>query len=137
MKLLICGSRDYIPFNKDESIPYRIRVKEQDRQTRLAVVKAVNKFMETYQSEPTVIISGGARGVDTAAMHYALDNSIKFKAMYADWDFYGKSAGMIRNNQMLDECQYVLALWDGKSNGTKHTIENAKKRNIPCMVITK
>ncbi len=54
----------------------------------------------------------------------------------ADWSGKGKAAGIIRNRQMLDEKpDLVLAFWDGRSTGTKHTIDEAKRRGIPVEVI--
>ena len=49
----------------------------------------------------------------------------------ADWERYGRSAGFKRNQQMVDtllagDC--VVALWDGQSRGTMHTVTMAKRR---------
>jgi len=36
---------------------------------------------------------------------------------------------------MVDECNQVLALWDGKSRGTKHAIDCAKRQGKPIKVV--
>lgn len=83
-----------------------------------------------------VVVHGGAMGADTVAANYALRSGIPTEVFYADWDKYGKRAGILRNNEMLDtRPDLVLAFWDGKSRGTKHTIDEARRRGIPCEVI--
>jgi len=52
-----------------------------------------------------------------------------------DWDKYRKSAGFIRNQQIIDACTFVLAFWDGKSKGTKDTIDKARKAKKPTFII--
>ena len=64
------------------------------------------------------IICGGARGADTLGEKYAKENNISIKYFLADWDKYGKGAGCIRNHQMGDYADYLIAFWDKKSKGT-------------------
>ena len=52
---------------------------------------------------------------------------IKIKYFPADWNTYGKSAGFVRNIEMAENATALIAFWDGKSSGTKHMIETAKK----------
>lgn len=48
-----------------------------------------------------------------------------------------RSAGFRRNIEMLESgIGAVLAFWDGISQGTKHTIDQAKKRKIPVKIVT-
>ena len=58
----------------------------------------------------------------------------------AYWDEYGKSAGPIRNRQMLNYAlgaeAIVVAFWDGKSRGTANMINIAKRSNAEVHVIT-
>jgi hypothetical protein len=84
----------------------------------------------------SMIISGGARGADALAELYAKDMGIEFKVIPAEWDKYGKSAGFIRNQEIIKECDECVAFWDGQSRGTAHDIELCKKYNKPCNVVT-
>lgn len=102
MKVLICGSRNIT----DPAL----------------VSQAVSQSGIT----PTQIISGGARGVDRLAGEYAVSQGIGFTEYPADWDKYGKRAGFIRNYAMVGAADAVIALWDGTSPGTKHSIEFAR-----------
>lgn len=80
------------------------------------------------------VISGGANGVDTLAEHWAKRNKIEFIAYLAQWNKFGKKAGIIRNHEMVEFCDYVFAFWNGKSKGTLDTILYAKKLNVPVFV---
>lgn len=78
--------------------------------------------------EIDVIISGGAEGVDSMAEHYAEVNGIPTEIYLAEWDKYGKGAGFIRNKIIWDNSDIGLAIWDGKSKGTAHSFDIAKKQ---------
>lgn len=80
------------------------------------------------------IVSGGANGIDTLAEHWAKRNKIEFIAYLAQWNKFGKKAGIIRNHEMVEFCDYVFAFWNGKSKGTLDTILYAKKLNVPVFV---
>ena len=82
----------------------------------------------------TVIVSGGALGADAMAERYAREAGLPLEVYQADWKTYGKAAGPIRNQQIVDACDIVVAFWDGKSRGTKNTIELARKAGKPCHV---
>jgi hypothetical protein len=71
---------------------------------------------------PTEIVSGGASGVDTLGEIWALRHNIPIKHFPARWKEYGRSAGMIRNEQMGRYADALVAAWDGKSRGTRHMI---------------
>lgn len=77
----------------------------------------------------TVVISGGARGVDRAAEDAALLRGLEVKSFKPDWKRYGKAAGFIRNKTIVDSADLVVAFWDGKSRGTRNSIERAKSTN--------
>jgi len=76
---------------------------------------------------PTEIVSGCANGPDSAGERYAAERGLKLSRFPADWDAHGKAAGIIRNRQMGDYADALLAFWDGKSRGTKHMIDYMKR----------
>jgi hypothetical protein len=82
------------------------------------------------------IISGGARGADTLAEQFAKKENLPLKVFPAEWDKYGKSAGFRRNQQIVDNCDILIAFWDGESRGTKHSIDLATKQNKPVYIYT-
>lgn len=92
------------------------------------------------------LVSGGAKGVDSIAekiidnwknLHVKTyggkeeDFKINKKIFLPDWNKYGKRAGFLRNQLIIDEADKVIAFWDGKSKGTKHSIDLAIKANKP------
>ena len=84
--------------------------------------------------ETTEIISGGAKGVDTIAKEYALENGLKLTEFFPEYERYGKGAPLKRNITIIENADIVLAFWDGKSRGTKFVIDNCHRRNIPVRV---
>lgn len=76
----------------------------------------------------TEIVSGMAIGVDTLGEQWAEENGIAIKHFPADWKNNGKAAGAIRNIQMANYADILVAIWDGKSRGTKHMIDEMLKR---------
>lgn len=92
-----------------------------------------DKFFQ--DKRPTAIISGMARGADSLGTRYAREHGIPVLEFPADWEGLGRRAGMVRNLQMLDAADAVVAFWDGASRGTRHTIQEAKKRGLPLRVV--
>ena len=86
----------------------------------------------------TVIVEGGAKGVDTLAREYAEKNGMTYVEMEADWKKYGRAAGPKRNEAMtkyiFDMKGTALFFWDGKSKGTKNCILNATSLDIPVSI---
>lgn len=93
------------------------------------------QVMESLSDKIEEIISGGADGADTLAGRYANENKIPLTIFQPNWDKYKKSAGIIRNKQIVDRAQKVIAFWDGKSPGTKYTIEYAKSQKKDVQII--
>ena len=70
-----------------------------------------------------VLVSGGAAGADDLAHRWALENDHKFVIFYADWKSYGRSAGFIRNQKIVNYADQIIAFHDGVSKGTLHTVK--------------
>jgi hypothetical protein len=79
----------------------------------------------------TEVVSGTARGVDRLGEIYAAKMNLPLTMFKPDWDKYNKSAGHIRNKQMAEYADGLIAIWDGISPGTKNMIENMKKVGKP------
>lgn len=74
-----------------------------------------------------MIISGGANGADTLAVDLADELGLDVKVFNPNWDKYGKAAGVIRNELIVNECNFLIAFWDGESHGTKHSVDMARR----------
>lgn len=99
---------------------------------KLAVVGSRKWMMPIIVSKvldeiyPAEIVSGGAEGVDSFAEAWALIHLVPVKVFKPDWSL-GKKAGALRNKKIVDYCDELVAFWDGKSKGTKISIDMASK----------
>lgn len=82
-----------------------------------------------------IIVSGGCNGVDKLAEIYSKENNISMKIFNADWKTYGKRAGPIRNKQIVDAVNHLIALPSKNSKGTYITIKMADEKKIPITEI--
>lgn len=104
MKLAVVGSRDYPNLSQ------------------------VRRYVMA-QPPGTVIVSGGARGVDREAEIAAYLMGFGVVILPANWKKHGNRAGFVRNFDIVREADAVVAFWDGRSNGTAHTITVARAEN--------
>jgi len=111
MNLAIIGSRDFNNYN------------------------LLKETLEKYKLKITQVVSGGCRGADILGEKWAKENKIKTNIFLADWDKFGKRAGFIRNEDIIKNCDYCIAFWDGVSKGTKHSISLCEKYNKPYKII--
>jgi predicted Rossmann fold nucleotide-binding protein DprA/Smf involved in DNA uptake len=81
------------------------------------------------------IISGGAIGADTLARKYAETQGIPLTEHKPDYKTWGKKAPLERNKMIVQECDQVIAFWDGKSRGTAHAIRTAERMGKPVQVV--
>lgn len=92
------------------------------------------------QYEPgMIVVHGGARGADTIACEWvkkmqSLGYQVTTEVHQADWYEYGKAAGPIRNEVMVDAgADVCLAFPLGESRGTRHCMSAAEKAGIPVI----
>jgi hypothetical protein len=82
----------------------------------------------------TEVVSGGAKGVDFLAEQWAEENDIPVSVFNADWGQYGRGAGPVRNAEMTDYAEALIAVWDGESKGTRDVIAKAEKKGLQVFV---
>ena len=76
------------------------------------------------------IVSGTAKGADSLGERYANEKGYSVKTFPADWGAFGKRAGYLRNEQMANYANALIAFWDGESRGTKHMIDIATEKGL-------
>lgn len=81
------------------------------------------------------IVHGGARGVDSLADSIARDWDVEVTLFEPEWDEYGKAAGPLRNSEMAQYGDALVAVWDGESTGTKSMIQKAMAFGLDVLVI--
>ena len=88
-----------------------------------------------YISDCDEVVSGGAKGVDTCAAEYAKSNGLKLTVFLPQYERYGRSAPILRNKEIVNYADKVVAFWDGSSKGTLSVIKYAETVGKPCKVI--
>lgn len=88
------------------------------------------EFSEIVKSfNPSEIVSGGAKGIDTYAENYARFNNIPFTKFAPEYDKYGSLAPIIRNTSIVQYSDKVIAFPSKESRGTRDSIRKAEKYN--------
>lgn len=82
----------------------------------------------------TMVLSGTAKGVDRLGEQWAAENFILVEKHPAHWNLYGNAAGPIRNTEMAEAAEALVAVWDGRSRGTQHMIAVARKKGLKVYV---
>jgi Ni,Fe-hydrogenase maturation factor len=90
-----------------------------------------------YLTEKTnvEVVSGGAKGADILGERYAKERNLPLKIFLADWVTLGKRAGFVRNKEMAEYADALIAFWDKTSKGTKHMIDIAKEKGLSVKVV--
>ena len=83
----------------------------------------------------TEIISGGAKGADTFSEEYAIRKNISHTTIKPNWYKYPKTAGFVRNKEIIRGCDVVIAFWDGISGGTLDSLKHAQKLKKKIIIV--
>ena len=114
MTVLVCGGRDYDNW--------------------LQMELTLDSF-DTEERPITLLINGAARGADKMSSNWALRNGTTHREYPADWTKYGKAAGAIRNQQMLDSEDIDLVVAFPGGRGTADMVRRARKKGIEVVVV--
>lgn len=112
MKIAIIGSREPGNINFAKELEKRINIQSGD-----------------------TIISGGAKGIDSLAAEYATAHGLALVEIRPDYAKNGRGATFIRNREIVDNADMVVAFWNGTSKGTKYTIDYANKKGVTTLII--
>jgi hypothetical protein len=110
MKVIIAGGRDFTSFN------------------------IVQDAIKASGFEITEVVSGKAKGVDTLGEIYALGANIPVVGFPADWNKNGRAAGPMRNKEMAEYADALIAVWDGVSKGTANMIMQARRNRLEVFI---
>lgn len=78
----------------------------------------------------TEVVCGGARGADSLGFDWAMVKELPATMFHPDWDKFGKRAGFIRNREMAEYAEALVAFWDGWSPGTRNMIDTAHQLRL-------
>lgn len=109
MKVIIAGNRSITDYN--------------------VVKKAIED--SGWKDEISLVISGGARGVDTLGEIWATEEGVAWERHLPEYTmYYGKSAPIARNRKMAERADALILVWDGKSRGSKNMLEDAQELGL-------
>ena len=110
MRVLVCGGRTYSELR-------------------------VTQWLTAFDREVSCVIEGGAAGADLGACIWADQNKKELETYPADWGKYGKRAGFIRNQQMLDEGKPDLVIAFPGGKGTAMMVKLARKAGVEVIEV--
>lgn len=84
-----------------------------------------------FADKITEVFTGMASGPDIFGFRWATERKLPVRRFLPEWDKLGKQAGFIRNAEMCTYADAIIAVWDGRSNGTKHIIKYSKQMDPP------
>lgn len=117
MTLLVCGGREWV-----------------DRDLIRSVLTAAVRGWGVVR-----VVHGDCRGADRIAGEVAGELGLPVRRIPADWKRYGKRAGPIRNQLMLDECSPDAVIGFhadlANSSGTKDMVRRAENKGLPTFII--
>lgn len=116
MKLIVAGGRDFV--------------------NTQVMITVLMDLVEKGKIDPNPeLVCGMARGADMLAYSLWANHNMKIHTFPADWKTHSRSAGYIRNTEMGNFADVLVAFWDGKYRGTKHMIEYMQKLGKPVHII--
>lgn len=123
MRVIIAGSRDFEP-----------------AEAMALVADAANEVIRNGwiagESRPiTRVVCGMCRGIDLAGKKWAESMGIPVDEFPANWNKHGKAAGPIRNLEMAENADALIAISRGNSRGTANMIEIAYDLGLLVMQV--
>jgi hypothetical protein len=113
-KVIIAGGRDFQDYN---------------------LLKEKCDSILSSVKDDIMIVSGCATGADSLGEKYAAENDYIVAYFQPNWNLYGRGAGMVRNREMAEYGDALIAFHDGQSKGTANMIKIAKEKGLKVRVI--
>ncbi len=111
MKLIIAGSRTFTDY------------------------QLLSHVLSSHKHLVSEVLHGGARGADHLGFRWAMRHHVRSRCFAADWERFGKAAGVRRNHQMAQAGDVLVAFHINNSPGTAHMIACMRALGKPVVVI--
>lgn len=95
----------------------------------------LEKMLSEIPKEATAIVSGGAFGVDSMARDASKILGLPLIEFFPNYPLFGRKAPLVRNSQIVNEADMVIAFWDYKSNGTRDALIKALKKEKKIKIV--
>ena len=116
MKLIVTGGRDYNNYELVDKVLTQV-------------------YNEMFPNQIVAVVQGNAKGADALGKRWALANNIPCEEFDADWQRYGKAAGVMRNQEMLDESQPCVVVAFPGGRGTFDMMRRTKQAGVELSVV--
>jgi hypothetical protein len=120
MKIIVAGGRDFNNYDMLQSEVLWFLIEE---------------GFSVDSLDDIEFVLGGARGADNLGLKFANEYGFKYKMFIPDWQGLGKKAGIVRNHEMGDYADALIAFWNGESTGTRDMINYATKQGLRVVVV--
>jgi hypothetical protein len=115
-RAIVCGGRKY-----DDYLHVQL------------VLDRLKEALDDGHGKYLVIIEGGDDGADDLAHSWCISHSVVCETYSANWALYGKKAGPIRNEQMIEHgADLVIAFPGGK--GTQDMVRRAEAEGVKVVL---
>jgi hypothetical protein len=95
----------------------------------------VDAYLTRWKVLITMVLSGGARGVDRIGEEWAREKGIPVKKVIPEWRKYGRRAGPLRNLKMVHEAQGIAAFQKDDTPGTKQIVNASIVLGLPYVFV--
>jgi hypothetical protein len=117
IKVIIAGSRSFDSDNNYLFLKNKMNI-------------LLQNALKNRKQYSITIISGTANGADQLGERYANEYCLELIKIPAQWDIYGKRAGMVRNVDMAKIGTHCVVFRVNESKGSTHMIETAKYHGL-------
>lgn len=112
-----------------------MRIAFTGHRNRFAKRQAIENILNQFPG--ATWIHGGAIGFDSQINCFAISHKIPTQVIRPDYSQFAKAAPLVRNRTIVEQCDLLIALYDGrKTGGTAYTIKYAKKLKKPIILLT-
>src|SRR5713101_10125685 len=84
----------------------------------------------------TQVLTGGARGAEQLGSRWAWKHTVKHQLCRAEWERFGKTAGVRRNHQLAQAGDVLVVFGDGQAPGTAHLMQCMQELGKPVVLVS-
>jgi hypothetical protein len=97
--------------------------------------RKLDRIFAKLDKKKLVVLSGHAEGADQLGERWCDERLVRYEIHRPDWDRLGRSAGMVRNSEMVKEADALVCFWVNNSPGSADVILKARAKGIPVRII--
>lgn len=115
MRVIVAGSREFTDY--------------------ALLKKELNRLTKKLDKKKLIVLSGGAEGADKLGEKWCFENMVTYERYLPDYEEHGRKAPLIRNTEMVNNADALIAFHLRNSPGTADVISKARKKGLKVKVI--